>query len=138
MLQPDQPLISLCLASYLTFMCNHPLVRRRHETLLKAISCLSFYAKTRVVPVISNSKNKITSTALLQEVYYNIARVFHEIRLHHIAVNYYKLALKLADENESIRHLNVTFDAAHNLVLIFRKSGSIGEAYNVMRKYLSI
>lgn len=136
-LQPDQPLISLCLASYLTFMCNHPLVRRRHETLLKAISCLSFYAKSRVVPVINYSKNKITSTALLQEVYYNIARVFHEIRLHHIAVNYYKLALKLADENESIQHLNVTFDAAHNLVLIFRKSGSMGEAYNVMNKYLS-
>ncbi len=137
-LQPDQPLISLCLASYLTFMSNHPLVRRRHETLLKAISCLSFYAKTRVVRVKNNSGNKVTTSALLQEVYYNIARVFHEIRLHHIAVNYYKLALKLADENESIRFLNVTFDAAHNLVLILRKSGSTGEAFNIMKKYLKI
>ena len=53
-------------------------------------------------------------------------------------VNYYKLALKLADENESIRFLNVTFDAAHNLVLILRKSGSTGEAFNIMKKYLKI
>lgn len=74
----------------------------------------------------------------LQEVHYNMGRAFHEAGLRHLAAQMYSKALALADEPEVLDcGVNVTAEAAHNLVLIYRQSGARALAIEVMRKHLS-
>ena len=78
--------------------------------------------------------------------YYNIVlgRAFHEVKLNHLAVVQYKHALEIADKISSRQSpslppcsLNVTREAAHNLVLIYKQSGAKNLALELMLKYLT-
>ena len=140
----------------------------------------------------------LSDEAILQEIHFNYGKTFSELKLFHLAVKHYKLALALADvnpwllpekyynqnkkincivknddnnnnnnnyknNNDNINysdenrneknnsmsnnltphsttqgqsHLHVTREAAHNLVLIYRKSGAKDQALEIMQKYL--
>ena len=75
-----------------------------------------------------------------------LGRAFHDIKLHHLAVIQYQNALAVADQMSSRQSssssstrssLNVTREAAHNLVLIYKQSGAVDLALELMLKYLT-
>jgi hypothetical protein len=65
----------------------------------------------------------LTESAVRQEVVYNIARGFHQLQLLHLAELYYRQALALWDDEirgttADKRCVHITYEAAHNLVLV--------------------
>ena len=75
-----------------------------------------------------------------------LGRAFHDIKLNHLAVIQYQNALAVADQMSSRQSpsspstrssLNVTREAAHNLVLIYKQSGAVDLALELMLKYLT-
>jgi hypothetical protein len=79
--------------------------------------------------------------ALEQEVAFNIGHALHELRLYGLARESYVRCLEIAEqmgnpvEGEA---LTLTREAAHNLVLIYRRSGNVDLAYCTMKRWLSI
>ena len=75
-----------------------------------------------------------------QEVFYNTGRAFGSTRLNHLAHLMYEKALKLHDEYPKLRHskLNLTKEAAFNLMILYKRSGARDAALRVMQKYLCI
>jgi hypothetical protein len=153
-LDTDQPLTSLCLASFLVYFCQHNLVPKRNEILLKAFSFLGHYKSVRLKTfqpykkvdtemdtIVNEEKVYINEHSLEQEFYYNFGRFYHDLRLFHLAVHFYKKSLELADKYPLILQnngLDVTQESAHNYVLILKKSESFDLALEVMKKYLVI
>lgn len=150
-MDPEQPLSALCLASYLAFLCQHRLVKRRQETLLKAFACLGQYRNTRLskkfVPE-AEQRRKLQASqfetlnplSLEQEVLYNFGRFFQEIRLYHLAECHYWSVLQIAESHPEMKSkcLNLTREAAHNLVIILKMSDSHDLAYAIMKKHLTL
>jgi len=78
-----------------------------------------------------------------------LGRAFHDVKLNHLAVIQYQNALEIADQIRSRQSsltssspapcgcLNVTREAAHNLVLIYKQSGATDMALELMLKYLT-
>ena len=73
-----------------------------------------------------------------QEILYNIGKAYQEIKLNHIATDFYLKAIKLHDENPTFAasKLNVTKEAVFNLIIIYKKSKAIDLAIELMDKYL--
>eukprot|EP01041_Mallomonas_annulata_P009231 gene9231-19146_t len=164
-MSPNQPIIALCLCIQLIFLSSHPIVNCRHTTLMKGFVIALRYASLRRscqsepqvdVEVESNARNisshcKTNSTendieylsniGLQQEILYNFGRIFDELNLFHLAVDMYAQTLELADSNpilfESSCSLNLTREAAHNLILIYKRSRSYDLATHIMLKYLT-
>ena len=99
--------------------------------------------------------------ALYQETLYNLGRAFHDIQLYHLAADQYNAALDLALQypgistasnssersntnndttscNTSGSCRSVTREAAHNLVQIYKRSGALDLALEVMQNFLVI
>ncbi len=71
-----------------------------------------------------------------QEAAYNLGRAAHQLELLHIAVPFYERALATQPPIDS-GITNLRREAAHNLVLIYRKTGAIELARQVMREHLT-
>lgn len=71
----------------------------------------------------------------LQEFLYNMGRATHQIGLMHLAVHYYEQALATPPP---VNEVGWNMEAAHNLIQIFKDSGAIGLARDVMIKHLTI
>lgn len=159
---PTQPLTVLCVATYLLMLSNHSHIKHKHECLAKGLLFLHRYAEVRrkqpmaavsvvdrvsvFVPSSGTSSSDgsahhdfLTQLGMHQETLYNLGRAFHDIRLYALAADQYMLALQMADANPALARsdLGVTREAAHNLVLIYRKSGALDLALEVMENYLS-
>lgn len=153
-LDTDQPLTSLCLASFLVYFCQHNLVLKRNEILLKAFSFLGHYKSVRIKSfrpykhvntemdtLVNEEKIFLNEHSLEQEFYYNFGRFYHDLRLYHLAVHFYKKSLELADRHPLILQnngLDVTQESAHNYVLILKESESFDLALEIMKKYLVV
>ena len=137
---------------------------------------------------IRTESENLSDESILQEIHFNYGKTFCELKLYHIAVKHFKLALALVDQNpwlspdkysdqfngknnntdnndnentltkkrnkkneknningnnsstlrstQGTSHLHVTREAAHNLVLIYKKSGAHDLALEIMQKYL--
>ena len=158
---PSQPLVALCIVLQLLVLSKNPNIGARHDVLLKMYSFVMKYSQLRCNDSNRNGGNRkrsreeleqgldegasdeieyVTSAALRQEVLYNMGRVMDDLRLYHLAVDLYSRALQLAEENPvllSADHaLHLTRESAHNLVLIYRRSGSYELALDIMLKYL--
>ena len=70
-----------------------------------------------------------------QEAAYNLGRAAHQLELLHIAVPFYERALATQPPIDS-GITNLRHEAAHNLVLIYRKTGAIELARQIMREHL--
>lgn len=95
----------------------------------------------------------------MQESHYNLARAFHHVGLVQLAVNYYEKVLVMVQKDcplmllpnettgflpvESDKtlpyagHCDVRREAAHNLHLIYKKSGAPDLARQVLRDHCS-
>lgn len=149
---PTQPLVSLTLACFLTFFSfNHLGVMDKER---KAVSAIAFYnmykhlrmEQANIIAKHANRENNAASSlpsykiAIEQEVHYNLGRIFEFFKSPYLAVEEYKKVLSLADalpELESCE-LNLTKEAAHNLCLIYQRSGTVDLAFDIMKKYLSL
>ena len=138
-LDPEQPVTSLCLGTLLIFLSCHPLVKYRMETLIKGLACLKQYESTRKRQKLPDQDDNMNlqELSVRQEVLYNFGHAFQDLKLNHIALKCYNEALELVDENPlMLTKMNVTRETAHNLVLILKQSESFELCEEIMRKYL--
>lgn len=144
-LDAGQPLVCLCIAALLSFLSKHTILQPsssgRHGVFAKSLAFLLKYGELR-----SGASNKIGKTqearihalSLMQEVFYNMGRYYHDTGLFHLAVKMYQKALALVEEEPHLKSTatNITFEAAHNLVLIYKRSDSSNLALDIMLRYL--
>eukprot|EP01036_Dinobryon_divergens_P026028 gene26030-34630_t len=142
-----------CVVKGLLFLYHYINLRREHAKRLKKSRSTTTTSTPSEQPVDNSSSSSSSSSSdveliselgLRQETHYNLGRAFHEIKLNHLAVIQYKHALEIADQISSRQSpslspcsLNVTREAAHNLVLIYKHSGAKNLALELMLKYLT-
>ncbi|KAK8813354.1 hypothetical protein WA158_002946 [Blastocystis sp. Blastoise] len=80
------------------------------------------------------------------ECYYNSARVYHQLHQYDIAMQYYHKVLEIEDQSQPIPTDYITIwntytpvtEAAYNLSLLYRESGSNEIANQIIMKYIQI
>jgi len=94
----------------------------------------------REVSVTSLSEPQLREVALYQETLYNLGRAFHDIHLFHLASDQYNAALDLARAYPQLAEglSSITHAAAHNLVQIYKRSGAVNLAFDVMQQFLVV
>ena len=87
----------------------------------------------------SNASKNYSEILRLQEIYYNLGRIFQSVQINYIAVHMYKKALQLSDDYIFIKNspISLTGEAAYNLLQIYRESESDGLAMELIHNYLS-
>jgi general transcription factor 3C polypeptide 3 (transcription factor C subunit 4) len=142
-IDPHQPLTSLCVATTLAYIAVHPLTARKQDVCGKAVAFFSHYAQMRMLTGQCNGLSDVKMKSLQQEVFYNIGCFFTEIRLTHLAEDFFVKALQLFDDivekgdTDEQHSLPLTREAAFNLSIIYRKSGNERLAREVMVKHLN-
>jgi general transcription factor 3C polypeptide 3 (transcription factor C subunit 4) len=77
----------------------------------------------------------------MQEASYNLARAAQHLGLAHVAVPLYERALRAAPPQQQAQQpgaADLRREAAHNLALIYRESGSNALARAVIREHLTV
>ncbi|KAH1025547.1 hypothetical protein HUJ05_010253 [Dendroctonus ponderosae] len=75
-----------------------------------------------------------------QEVYYNLGRMYQQIRVFYLAEHFYKLVFQVQNEFVDAHpdYLDLKKEAAYNLHLIYKTSGNLAAARQVLWKYIVI
>lgn len=137
-LMPENPLINLCVGSALINLTLGFRLQNKHQCIAQGLAFLY-----QNLLLLNNS----------QEALYNIARAFHHVGLVSLAASYYEKVLAIHEKDYPIPKLpNETQDsaeskkpgycdlrreAAHNLHLIYKKSGALDLARQVLRDHCS-
>ncbi|KAK4793502.1 hypothetical protein SAY86_023937 [Trapa natans] len=132
-LQPDNPLINLCVGTSLINLALGFRLKNKQQCLAQALAFL--FNNTRLT---ENS----------QESIYNIARAFHQVGLVSLAALYYEKVIRCKEKDypipslpnedpipmETLRpgYCNLRREAAYNLHLIYKKSGAHDLARQVL------
>ncbi|KAK2077621.1 hypothetical protein QBZ16_004466 [Prototheca wickerhamii] len=122
---PAEPLVPLCVAAALLGQAGARGAgagAERDQLVLRAFAFLDRYASLR--------KNE-------QESLYNLGRAAQQSGALHVAVAYYKRALECPPVADDLAD-DLSREAAHNLALIYRASGSHALARQVAETYLAI
>ncbi|EDV23087.1 uncharacterized protein TRIADDRAFT_58003 [Trichoplax adhaerens] len=129
---PDQPLLALCIANTYLHMATQRTTANKNYCILQGIAFLYLYKNQR---------------GSCQEAYYNVGRAYHQLGLFHLAVHYYRKALltpisrkNFIEKNQSdvLKKYDLSREAAYNLSLIYRNSGSEDLARHILYTYCSI
>jgi general transcription factor 3C polypeptide 3 (transcription factor C subunit 4) len=112
-LLPDDPLVNLCIGvGYLLHSITR-LVGDRNSAILKAFAFLMRYAHRCGNPA---------------EACYNLGRAFQHLELNHLAVTWYERCLVLCIKEKGNKRqedgVDIRFECAHNLALIYEGSGA--------------
>ena len=74
-----------------------------------------------------------------QESNYNIGRAMHQLGLLPAALHYYKQVLEMAPVVDDARGIyDLKREAAHNIALIYKSSGSLDLARIYLQKYIVV
>uniref|UniRef100_A0A0A0LGB1 General transcription factor 3C polypeptide 3 n=1 Tax=Cucumis sativus TaxID=3659 RepID=A0A0A0LGB1_CUCSA len=134
-IMPDSPLINLCVGSSLINLALGFRLQNKHQCVAQGLAFL--YKNLKLC---DNN----------QEALYNIARAYHHIGLVTLAVTYYEKVLatyqkdcpipELFGENRNIKHQNSVYcdlrrEAAYNLHLIYKESGALDLARQVLKDH---
>lgn len=139
-LDPENPLINLCVGSALINLALGFRLQNKNQCIVQAFAF--FYQYLRLC---GNS----------QEALYNIARAYHHVGLNTLAAIYYEKALAIEVEDHPIPKLpyeedscaqqdlrpgycDVRREAAFNLHLIYKKSGATDLARRILKTYCTI
>jgi tetratricopeptide (TPR) repeat protein len=147
-LDKEQPLTCLCLSAFIVFLSMHHTLHQsadgRHQVYGKGLAFLIKYAELRKGQQAKQSdvmseKERLHSLCLQQEVWYNMGRSYHDVKLLHLAVAMYNKALAIAEDEPKVKTLpsHCTREAAHNLVVIYKSSKAINLALSIMQRHLS-
>eukprot|EP00246_Nothoceros_aenigmaticus_P003425 TRINITY_DN14585_c0_g1_i2.p1 TRINITY_DN14585_c0_g1~~TRINITY_DN14585_c0_g1_i2.p1 ORF type:complete len:363 (-),score=47.56 TRINITY_DN14585_c0_g1_i2:149-1174(-) len=144
--QPDNPFVCLCIGVAFVNLSLGFRLSNRNQTLLQGFTFLYQYQRL---------------SKYSQESYYNVARAFHHVGFTHLAVLYYEKVLAhfekdhpivtvthqrdefgaeiLKEPVDSVKkqfgHSDLRREAAHNLHLIYKKSGAVDLARQVLRDH---
>ncbi|KAF7824751.1 general transcription factor 3C polypeptide 3 [Senna tora] len=137
-LLPENPLINLCVGTALINLALGFRLQNKHQCIVQGLAFL--YNNLRIC---ENS----------QESLYNLARAYHHVGLVTLAAYYYEKVLatrerdypipKLPDgnpdtmENHQPGYCDLRREAAHNLHLIYKKSGALDLARQVLKDHCS-
>ncbi|KAF7267065.1 hypothetical protein GWI33_019667 [Rhynchophorus ferrugineus] len=118
-------MIAMCM---LQQYCQRHVNKNQKKSMLETVTYLFFnYAKVR-------------SKHAKQEAFYNLARMYHQIGLFHLAEHYYKMVLKVKnaylDQHPDI--LDLRQEAAYNLHLIYKNSKNYEAARKILWEHIVI
>lgn len=84
--------------------------------------------------------SKLRTKDAEQEVYYNFGRMFQQLGVMYMAEHYYRKVLKVSNRYIEIYPEIVCLkrEAAYNLHLIYRNSGNLVQARNILYEYIVI
>lgn len=138
-LMPENPLINLCAGTALINIALGFRLQNKHQCLAQGLAFL--YNNLRLC---ENS----------QEALYNIARAYHHVGLVSLAVTYYEKVLATHErdypiprlpyentdlvENRKPGYCDLRREAAYNLHLIYKKSGALDLARQVLKDHCTI
>ncbi|PIA39223.1 hypothetical protein AQUCO_02700419v1 [Aquilegia coerulea] len=138
-LQPDSPLVNLCVGTALINLALGLRVRNKHQCLVQGFAFLH---------------NNLRLCEDSQEALYNVARAYQHVGLVTLAASYYEKVLgtheedypipKLPTENTGLSgvrksgYCNLRREAAHNLHLIYKTSGASDLARQVLRCHCTV
>ncbi|XP_057508578.1 uncharacterized protein LOC130791465 isoform X2 [Actinidia eriantha] len=133
-LMPDNPLTNLCVGTALINLALGFRLQNKHQCLLQGLAFLY---------------NNIQLSEHSQEALYNIARAYHHLGLVTLAASYYEKVLaihekdypipKLPNENHDVTdnlkqdYCDLRREAAYNLHLIYKRSGALDLARQVLK-----
>lgn len=135
-LQPDNPLVNLCVGTALINLALGFRVKNKNQCVAQGFAFLYNYQR-----LCQNS----------QESLYNLARAYQHVGLVTLAAIYYEKVLALHEkdypfpklpnenlnlpENKNSGYCNLQREAAYNLHLIYKKSGALDLARQVLKDY---
>ncbi|XP_015952642.1 uncharacterized protein LOC107477182 [Arachis duranensis] len=135
-LLPENPLVNLCVGTALINLALGLRLQNKHQCVVQGLAFL--YNNLRIC---DNS----------QESLYNIARAFHHVGLVTLAAFYYEKVLAIREkdypipkllnetpdiaENHKPGYCDLRREAAHNLHLIYKKSGALDLARQVLKDH---
>ncbi|KAL5564861.1 hypothetical protein UlMin_028025 [Ulmus minor] len=134
-LLPESPLINLCVGTALINLALGFRLQNKHQCLAQGLAFLYNYLRL--------CKSS-------QEALYNVARAYHHVGLVTLATSYYEKVLatrekdypipKFPNESPNAQHQSSGYcdlrrEAAHNLHLIYKKSGAHDLARQVLRDH---
>ncbi|CAA7405089.1 unnamed protein product [Spirodela intermedia] len=135
-LQPDNALINLCVGTSLINIALGFRLKNKHLCVLQGIAFLNKY-----LSICQNS----------QEALYNVARAYHVVGHYTLAASHYEKVLAMEERDHPIPRLpnesptlpetvnpgycNLHSEAAYNLHLIYKKSGAVDLARQVLKMY---
>lgn len=122
------PMICLVLGLAHVHRSMQRLSSNRHIQLLQGVSYILEYTKHRSLDA---------SPYELQEINYNLGRLFHMLGLTTLAVNSYNKVFALHDSIED-EDFNLLMEAAYNLSLIYNINGNSNLARDITEKYLVV
>ncbi len=118
------PMVPLMLGITFIHLACQKFSSKKHSLVVQACAFLQNYAKMR-------GPN-------CQEAYYNLGRAMHQVGILPAAIHYYKKVLALRPSVEEDPRFDLTREAAFNLSLIYKNSGSHELARTVIDKYIII
>ncbi|KAJ4795688.1 General transcription factor 3C polypeptide 3 [Rhynchospora pubera] len=139
-LQPDNPLINLCVGTSLINLALGFRLKNKHHSIIQGFAFLYKY-----LHLCENS----------QEALYNIARAYHHVGLVTLAASYYEKVLAMHEKDEPVPRLpyekppsdqqdpksnycDLRREAAYNLHLIYKKSGAVDLARQILKDYCTV
>ncbi|KAM7474094.1 hypothetical protein LguiB_021337 [Lonicera macranthoides] len=139
-LMPDSPLVNLCAGTALINLALGLRLQNKHQTLTQGLAFLY---------------NNLQLCENSQESLYNIARAYHHVGLVSLAATYYEkvLAIRvsdypipklptenldLVDSRKSGGYCDLRREAAYNLHLIYKNSGALDLARQVLKDHCSL
>ncbi|RCV29633.1 hypothetical protein SETIT_6G027800v2 [Setaria italica] len=139
-LDPENPLINLCVGTALISLALGFRLQNKNQCIVQAFAFLYRYLRL---------------CGESQEALYNIARAYHHIGLNTLAAVYYEKALAVEEEDHPIPKLpyeagscaqedlrpgycDVRREAAFNLHLIYKKSGATDLARQILKTYCTV
>ncbi|KAG8934610.1 transcription factor TFIIIC subunit tfc4 [Tulasnella sp. 417] len=125
-IQQDDPVICLCLAIASASRAMQRQSDNRHHMIAQGLAFIQRYKEIR--------KDK-----QVEEVDYNLGRLFHQLGLLSLAAKHYERVLQHAQETPSSDPSvpSMCKEAAYNLVLIYGTTGGAGAASQIARRWLS-
>jgi len=137
-LMPDSPLVNLCAGISLINLALGLRLQNKHQCLLQGLAFLY---------------NNLRLCESSQEALYNIARAYHHLGLVTLAASYYEKVLaihekdypipKLPNENpdtmdDQKKYCDLGREAAYNLHLIYKKSGALDLARQLLKDHCTL
>ncbi|KAG8386514.1 hypothetical protein BUALT_Bualt03G0156400 [Buddleja alternifolia] len=136
-LMPNNPLINLCVGTSLINLAFGHRLQNKHQSILQGLTFL--YNNSRIC---EDS----------QEALYNIARAYHHVGLVSLATKYYEKVLAISEKDYPIPVLphenpdlmdskrsgycDLRREAAYNLHLIYKKSGALDLARQILKDHV--
>ncbi|KAI4457182.1 transcription initiation factor iiic tfiiic polypeptide 3-related [Holotrichia oblita] len=143
---------ALCAGSYkIAIMSLTPLLKEHPTPFLTFLIGVFFLQlsqqkigirKKYITPIVYSlflhySKNR--SKDALQEINYNLGRMYHKYGVMHIAAYYYNLVLEFQHPLiDKYPNMSLRKEAAFNLFLIYKESGNHIGCKNILHKYLTV